>query len=227
MLLNRSSSSNSNSNFHYNRHQQTPSHCPPNYQQQYFQRPSVGLVNPYSMPMDSGIGSGVQDRSRSTSSTSLNHEMKAKPVVAIVYLVGSPSTYSTATLGRMTQNLRSRSRRSSGSSLGDGHCRMNKSSSLGNNSNSQNYPYGSPLHSYVSSQDLFSSQVQGRRRSSSANSSQPLLLPRPGQDPYPGRFESPIGFDLKAETEQLMNRTQKLLVRGRESEKADVDEWVI
>lgn len=227
MLLNRSSSSNSNNNnFHYNsRHQQTP-HCPPNYHQQIFQRPSVGSVYPYTVPTDSGISSGVPDRSRSTSSTSLNHEMNAKPVVAIVYLVGSPSTYSTATLGRMTQNLRSRSRRSSGSSLGDGHCRMNKSSSLGNNN--QSYPYGSPLHSYVSSQDLFSSQLHSRRRSSSASSSQQLLLQRPGQEStYPGRYESPIGFDLKAETEQLMNRTQKLLVRGRESEKADIDEWVI
>ena len=34
----------------------------------------------------------------------------------------------------------------------------------------QTHPYGSPLHSYVSSQDLFTSQVQGQRRSSSAGS---------------------------------------------------------
>ncbi len=44
-------------------------------------------------------------------------------------------------------------------------------------------------------------------------------------------YEPSTGFDLKAETEQLMNRTQKLLVKGaaRESGKKglEIDEWVI
>lgn len=193
---------------------------------------------------DLGLCSGVPDRTRSTSSTSLDHEMNAKPVVAIVYLVASPSTYSTATLGRMTQNIRSRYRHSSGSSLvsesqaqAAGYCRMNKSNSTGN----QSHPYGSPLHSYVSSQDLFSSQVQGQRRGSSSGTASPQILlshstsarPFAGQNSQPVYYESPIGFDLRAETEQLMNRTQKLLVKGggggREKEQnvSDVDEWVI
>ena len=44
-------------------------------------------------------------------------------------------------------------------------------------------------------------------------------------------YEPSTGFDLKAETEQLMNRTQKLLVKGaaREAGKTglEMDEWVI
>ncbi len=53
--------------------------------------------------------------------------------------------------------FRSRYRHSSGSNLvsqsqADQYCRMNKSNSTGNQ---QVHPYGSPLHSYVSSQDLF------------------------------------------------------------------------
>ena len=220
-MLNHSNSSNNNNSNYYCRNQQPQ--YPQNYHQNFYRPQSEQIYpNPLTPTDPCGFYSRVPDRARSTSSASLNHEMNSKPVVAIVYLVPSPSTFSTATLGRMTQNLRSRHRHSSGSSLNDTRCRMNKSSSLG----TQSYPYGSPLHSYVSSQDLFSSQLQGRRRSSSVNSSQQLLLPTPGSGQQQ-RFESPIGFDLKAETEQLMNRTQKLLVRGREVEKTEVDEWVI
>ena len=241
--FNHNSSSSNNNNNHYK--YITPQQ---NRNSQNFRRPlpeSNYAGSHYSARQfepDLGICSGVPDRTRSTSSTSLDHEMNAKPVVAIVYLVASPSTYSTATLGRMTQNIRSRYRHSSGSSLisesqaqAAGYCRMNKSNSAGN----QAHPYGSPLHSYVSSQDLFSSQLQGQRRASSANASPQVMLthstsarPCAGQNSQPVYYESPIGFDLRAETEQLMNRTQKLLVKGgggRENERnvSDVDEWVI
>ncbi len=57
--------------------------------------------------------------------------------------------------------FRSRYRHSSGSNLvsqsqAGQYCRMNKSNSTGNQ---QIHPYGSPLHSYVSSQDLFARYV--------------------------------------------------------------------
>jgi hypothetical protein len=45
-------------------------------------------------------------------------------------------------------------------------------------------------------------------------------------------YDSPaVGFDLKAETEQLMNRTQKLLIKGgakdNAEKKPELEEWVI